>query len=133
MEKTEQYKYEPFVGVIWGTENPENLAALIEKHPSLLLPLGSRCVLSYQLDFLAQNHIHRMRVVFEAFENMKIDVIIPIMAKYKSKLLKYLEKRGTEGGMFIEPLFMDGEFSVDEVLVALETKIDVLTLFGGSL
>ena len=59
MEKTEARSYDRFIAVMWGTENPENLASLTEKHPSLLLPLGSRCILSYQLDFLARSHIQR--------------------------------------------------------------------------
>ncbi len=59
MERPEAYRYEPFVAVILGTENPENLASLTDKHPGLLLSLGARPVLSYQLAFLARNHIHR--------------------------------------------------------------------------
>ena len=52
-------------------------------------------------------------------------MIIPILSKYKRSLIKYLEKHVTEG-MLVEPLPIEGEGSVDDVLAALSSKIDVM-------
>ena len=58
-DKIPSYKYDQFIGIIWGTENPEEFSTLTGKLPVFLFPLGSRCILSYQLAFLAKNLIHR--------------------------------------------------------------------------
>lgn len=50
-------------------------------------------------------------------------MIVPIPARYKDKLVKYLAHRQPDG-MVVEPLPMEGEFSVDDILVSLSTKID---------
>ena len=113
--------YDQFVAVIIATESPEGLASITDKCPSILLPLGSRPVISYQLKYLAQNHIHRNIPP----AHILLDVIIPIAAKHKNKLSKYLDKKTPEG-MVVEPLVMEGEFTIDDILVALSTRINVL-------
>ena len=53
-DKIPSYKYDQFIGIIWGTENPEEFSTLTGKLPVFLFPLGSRCILSYQLAFLGR-------------------------------------------------------------------------------
>jgi len=65
--------------------------------------------------------------VFLNTDHKKKDVMIPIHAKYKEKMQKYLDTSKSEvlKNMQIELILLEGEFTVDDVMIALNHKIDV--------
>eukprot|EP00830_Metopus_es_P016401 TRINITY_DN5066_c0_g1_i1.p1 TRINITY_DN5066_c0_g1~~TRINITY_DN5066_c0_g1_i1.p1 ORF type:complete len:483 (+),score=91.78 TRINITY_DN5066_c0_g1_i1:3-1451(+) len=118
MEKTgishraESIKYEQFDAVILGTDYSEDLASIGENCPTILLPLGGKPILSYQLSYLASNSIHH--------------VFIAAAAVQSKKIVKYIEKRKIDE-MVIEVVPIEknaeGNYSIEDVFVELSKKI----------
>jgi NDP-sugar pyrophosphorylase family protein len=117
MDKMQNYKYDKFIGVIWGIENSQPFQSLTETLPSILIPLGSRNILSYQLAFMLRNHIHCNLFSY-------LDVLIPVKEKHAALVSSYIEQRKIED-MNIEVIPIKGSGSVNQVFSSISEKIDV--------